>query len=123
MTLLKDLLALRDPQPVAEEKLDEVRRRGNDMDGPRGNDMDNLMDTWIDANKAYSWEGRRGVQNLTKLVHDLSSDYSDLDYFFTDNSGAIEAVLEWIRDRGGREWKDALEAKYGDQDEDGGDKD
>lgn len=114
MTLLKDLLALRDTQPVA-AKLNEVRRRGNDMDG--------LLDAWMDANKAYSWEGSRGVRNLTKFVHDLDSEYSDLDSFFSDNSGAIEAVLEWIREIGVPDWTKSLEQKYGDGGEPDGDND
>ena len=118
MTLLKDLLALREvpAEPETPElKIQEARS---------GRDLHELIDKWVDANKAYSWEGSRGIRNLVKLVSTLDSNYRDLDDFFTDNPGAIEAVLEWIQTRNVPEWKESLEEATGgdedDEDNDGG---
>lgn len=63
-------------------------------------------------------EGRRGVENLCRLARALG--YKDRNYFgqldhdcsigdliefFEDNSGAIEAVKEWISGVESPEWK------------------
>lgn len=72
--------------------------------------LDELVDEYIDQEEMYRVEGRTGVKNLCKLVRaigykdpmyfgQLSSDAAigDLICFFEDNSGAIEAVIEWIK--------------------------
>ena len=71
-------------------------------------DADELFDKFIDANRMYSFEGSRGVSNLEKLIRVLG--YRDLHEFFSDNSGAIEGVVEWIKEWTERndEWKQAL---------------
>lgn len=58
----------------------------------------------------YSMEGSRGVRNLLKLVKILDTQYRDFDSFFEDNSGAIEAVVEWIKDRNVREWSENVKS-------------
>ena len=115
MTLLKDLLDLHETLPKEQpdlETLKEVRRSSS------SNDMHRLLDKWIDQEKAYSWEGSRGVRTLTKLVKVLDSEYRDLDLFFSDNSGAIEAVLNWIMERSTGEWVSNLKDSVGGDEDD-----
>lgn len=83
------------------------------------NNLQAEIDNWIDANNAFSFEGQRGVLNLEKLVRDLDpSNYGSLREFFMDNSGAVEAVIQWIASRNSPEWKESL-AQYADLPEDG----
>lgn len=69
-------------------------------------DLSDAVDMWIDANKAYSFEGQKGVSHLTDLVKQLG--YSNLDEFLSDNSGCLEAMVEWIRDQNVPEWIEYL---------------
>ena len=66
----------------------------------------------------YSFEGSRGVSNLEKLIRVLG--YRDLHEFFSDNSGAIEGVVEWIKEWTERndEWKQALLDEVGGEEDD-----
>jgi hypothetical protein len=74
--------------------------------------------------KVHSNEGRRGVENLCRLVraigykdsthfgqfaHDGS--YGDLIEFLEDNSGCVEAIKEWIAEQDIQDWKDNLESE------------
>ena len=80
-------------------------------------DADELLDKFMDMNRMHSFEGSRGVQNLEKLIRVLG--YRSLDDFFSDNSGAIEGVVEWIKEWTDRndEWKEALRNEVGDDGE------
>lgn len=71
----------------------------SDLDGQ------DLIDRWIDQNKAYTFEGTRGVANFTKLVRDLG--YDGIDEFFGDNSGACDKIIEFVIDftDQNEEWK------------------
>lgn len=76
-----------------------------------------LMETWIDANRAYTNEGMQGVRNLTKLIQDLDHSYRDtfggpLISFLADNPGAIQAVMEWVDGQllRNKEWQENLKA-------------
>ena len=74
-------------------------------------DFDMLVDKFIDQNRMYHWEGSKGIQNFEKLVRALG--YNDhfgdmLREFLSDNSGAIEAMVEWIKDSRCQEWADTL---------------
>jgi hypothetical protein len=85
---LKELLAL-----------SEAKR---DIDGEA------LLYGWMEANRATRFEGSTGVRNLENLVRTLG--YNDINDFLTDNSGAIEAIIEFIKswvDRN-EEWANAL---------------
>lgn len=95
-------------QPVAEETLVEGR-----------SDMTELIEKYCDQNKMYHFEGPRGEQNFEKLVRVLG--YSDLSSFLEDNSGAYQAMIEWLGSQRNSEWIEALEAEVGgsgDEDED-----
>lgn len=82
------------------------------------------VERFLDEEKLYNFEGRRGVVNLCKLVAALGykdpmyfgqlecgATLGDLIEFFQDNSGAIEAVVEWIKERNVDEWQAELEAQ------------
>lgn len=69
------------------------------------------LDKFIDANKMYSNEGARGFSNLCRIARAVGyrdpfnqgslsngGQSGDLMVFFEDNPGAIEAVIDWIRD-------------------------
>lgn len=79
-----------------------------------------LLEKFMDDNRIYSFEGQRGVMNLCKIA--LALGYEDpMQYgqlgdgavignlleFLRDNSGACEALVEWIQKREGL-WANTL---------------
>ena len=70
-----------------------------------------LFDTYLDQNRMWHFEGYRGVQNLTKIVQDVCGygAHKTLEGFLEDNPGAIEAVVNWIREANVLEWRQNLE--------------
>ena len=89
-----------------EEKLDDM-------------DLGELLDKFIDDNKLYRFEGHRGAENFKKVVGAIG--YRSTDDFFEDNSGAYEAIIEWIKDRNSSEWVEALKEVVADDKNDGED--
>jgi transcriptional regulator with XRE-family HTH domain len=90
--------------------------------------MSELMAEWDEENGRS--EGRPGLENLCKLANALG--YKDRQYFgqlshdacigdlmefFEDNSGAIQAVKEWIADQEIPEWKESLESHLPEKEE------
>ncbi len=86
----------------------------------------NTLERYIDQQKMWQHEGRRGVVNLCKIAAALGykdpmyyrqlergAVLGDLICFLEDNPGAIEAIVEWIHEciDGGRvpEWNKELE--------------
>lgn len=80
-----------------------------------------LVDRYIDHEKLYSTEGRKGLTNLCQLARALgykdpnyygqltsNASLGDLINFLEDNSGAIEAVINWIRDQESEDWSQSL---------------
>lgn len=65
-----------------------------------------VLDLYIEQQKLHSTEGTRGVDNLTQICQALGYDRNGqyvgsghaLINFLADNPGAIEAVIEFIRD-------------------------
>jgi hypothetical protein len=47
----------------------------------------------------------------------LDSQYRDFDEFFSDNQGAMEALIEWIKDAKVREWKENFQNLLDDVDD------
>lgn len=87
--------------------------------------MQALVQKFLDQNKIHSLEGRRGVEGLAKLVNALNyrddinrygqmaggACLGDIFIFLEDNSGAIEALVEWIQSRRPNgQWVEALES-------------
>lgn len=83
-------------------------------------DFSDKIDTFLDENGCHTLEGERGVRNFEKLVRALG--YNDhfsnpLQEFLADNSGAIEAMIEWIKDSRCQEWSDNIAEHLVDEDE------
>ena len=71
-------------------------------------DQIDLFDKYCDQNRMWHFEGARGVRNLTQLVEDVCG-YTSIDTFLEDNPGAMEAVVNWIREANCLEWRQNLE--------------
>jgi len=70
--------------------------------------LENLIEDWCEQNKAWHFEGERGLKQLEKLFKALDSNYKSIEDFLYDNPGAMEAIVEWVRSINLREWKEAL---------------
>ena len=86
-------------------------------------DLGELIDEIMNQEGMYGLEGERGVRNFEKLVSALDSNYDSVREFLADNSGALEALIQWIQTQRVPEWKENLEAKLapsedGQEDED-----
>lgn len=64
------------------------------------------FDQYID-DEMHCFEGHRGVINLEKVVSSLGG-YNSINEFLEDNPGAIEAMIEWIRNTRCPEWESNL---------------
>jgi len=93
MKLLQELLQLKDPITLIEGK----------------DDLDDLIDKYIEGNRMYHFEGARGVSNFDKLINVL--DYRDIDEFLSDNPGCLEAMIEWIKSQNNDDWAKKFEAE------------
>lgn len=84
-------------------------------------DFDEIIDKFCKQEKISSFEGRIGVINLEKIL--LAIGYDDfnnsvVENFLTDNPGAIETIVEWIRSVGDKtDWKEMIESEILDSDE------
>ena len=81
------------------------------------------MEDYLSNKKMYSMEGGRGVTNMETVMREVcgydSSFSGVMANFFMDNSGAIEAVMEWIGKQALKgDWKDNMEALVGPSEED-----
>ena len=85
-------------------------------EGVEDMDLDTLIDNWMDKEKAYRMEGPAGYRNLSKLVRLLG--YREMTDFLEDNSGAIESIVNWVREQNFPEWKKGFEAYAGDSEGD-----
>ena len=86
--------------------------------------MDNF-DIYLDQNRMWHFEGRSGVDKLKKVIRDIC-DYRDpfqntIEEFLADNPGAIEMIVEWIRDNihSVEEWQENLadQTEFDDEEE------
>lgn len=82
-----------------------------------------LLDAYMDQENMHNMEGRRGVENLCKIARALgykdpmywgqltsTAAIGDLVMMLEDNSGMIEAMVEWIGSRNFKEFREPLEA-------------
>lgn len=89
-----------------------------------------LMEEFDDVEGTGRNEGRQGVENLCRLVNAIgyrdkqyfgqfASDgsYGDLINFLEDNSGAVEAIREWIAEQDEQEWKENIESRLPEKEE------
>ena len=64
------------------------------------NKFNNTLDQYIEQEDIWQLEGEQGVRNLKNIITTIGySGYGGvLDNFPADNSGCIEAMIEWIKD-------------------------
>lgn len=91
--------------------LDEAKRPN-----PLTDKFQALMYKWQDQEGIHNWEMSRGRRNFGKLVKAIG--YRDMDEFFDDNSGAYEALVDWIVESGVQEWYDSMESQVGEDEDD-----
>lgn len=90
-----------------------------------------LLDAYLDQEKLYRSEGRQGVKMLCQVANAIG--YKDPMYFgqlsskaaigdlicmLEDNSGMVEAMIDWLRDRNVDDWTEALKSQVPEEDED-----
>lgn len=74
------------------------------------------LSAYIEHKKFYRFEGDSGLKNLEVFLKDLGyPDHqwkfgSPIESFLSDNSGACQALIEWIELQNIPEWKENLEA-------------
>ena len=78
--------------------------------------MHELVEVYMDVNDIHSLEGSRGVRHFTKLVSAIG--YRSLEAFLEDNSGAMEAMINWIQEQRAPEWTALLEQEVPPAEED-----
>ena len=81
-----------------------------------------LLQEYMANNCMFQFEGERGIRNLERVMKEVCGYDSEwggvLHNFFSDNPGAVEAVLEWIGNQANGEWKENLESLVGPEEED-----
>lgn len=80
-------------------------------------DIDELFEDYIEEAFKYNWEGCTGVRKLEQVCTDLG--YRDGHFiggssilnFLADNSGAIEGIIEFVRNhiKYADEWQENLD--------------
>ena len=84
-------------------------------------DMSEVVDQYMSDNNMHCMEGARGVKQFEKLARALG--YSDtfsvstLHAFLEDNSGCLDAMVEWIKGTRNPDWKDELESQIAEPEE------
>lgn len=115
MPLIKDLIGLHKPENDIALSEDTGERS-----------FDQLLDDFMEENRMYSFEGRKGLEHLCHLVSalgykdpnyqlQLSSKASvgDLINFLEDNPGLFEVILEFIKNNDSQEWAENLKDHLG----------
>lgn len=82
-----------------------------------------LFEKYLEDNRMYHFEGTDGVRNLDNLCANLgytSGQFigaNSIMNFLADNPGAIEAIVEFVRDHIGDipEWQENLELEMDDE--------
>ena len=79
--------------------------------------MQEQLDLFCEQNRIYSFEGERGVENLTTIIQALGyvpdrfcNGGDVLKEFLADNSGMMEAMYAWLCDTNVPEWRVRIEA-------------
>ena len=73
-----------------------------------------ILERYMSEHKMHRFEGTTGVRHFEKLVEDMG--YTDGQFigrhgilnFLADNSGAIQALIEWIEQANVPEWEENL---------------
>ena len=102
-----------------QDLINQQQRPSKQIREARGGNVERALQKYLDGNKFYSFEGDRGERQFADIVKTLG--YRSISDFFADNSGAYEALLEWIGSQHNAEWVDALsegDDSDGDDDDD-----
>jgi hypothetical protein len=78
--------------------------------------LDEIVEEYTTFKKMWHFEGDTGMKHLNTLTRDMGYkghgfEYgSSLEAFLSDNPGAQEAIVNWIRDQNINDWKEELES-------------
>jgi hypothetical protein len=82
--------------------------------------VQNNLDSYIQQERMYHFEGESGVKRLETIVGVLGytsfMGQSKLLTFLSDNPGAQEALVNWIGEQRVSEWNDNLAGQLDDED-------
>ncbi len=87
------------------------------------NDFDMAVDEFMDDNRINCLEGESGLKNLEQLIQAIGYEphhfrYGDLIHvFLADNPGAMERIVEFIKETAAPSWQSNLRDVYEDEDE------
>lgn len=77
--------------------------------------MEEQLNAYMEQERMYNLEGETGVAHLAKIVGRLGYDTDHykrdetiITEFLADNSGAMEAIINWIGEQNVPEWKENL---------------
>lgn len=82
--------------------------------------LESLLEEFMEQEHIVRLEGETGVRNLCKIVRALGykdelhfgqfrgGSYGDLLRFLEDNSGAVEAILDWVNKQDLPEWREEV---------------
>lgn len=73
------------------------------------------LEAFLEAHDLYQNEGQRGVTNFETVAKALG--YDNLNEFFCDNPGAIEAIYEWINTQRNTDWDEKLTVEDNESDD------
>lgn len=79
--------------------------------------LSDLVDEWCDQNKCHSFEGDSGLKKFEKLLQALGYERHNfrfgevIEVFLSDNSGAVNAIIDWITERNEPSWIASIEAE------------
>ncbi len=78
-------------------------------------DLCELINEWQDNNKAWHFEGTSGVDKFRKLCETIGYEEGNyigyghaIENFLSDNSGALEVLINWIGEQDVKEWKESI---------------
>lgn len=78
--------------------------------------LEELVDEFIDVNELHRFEGNCGLENFEKILRSIGYEGhpfkygSPIEHFLSDNSAAVEALVEWIKERDLPEWRERVES-------------
>lgn len=78
--------------------------------------MDELIEQFCDQENLHSFEGDSGLDKFEKVIEALGYrphgfKHGDLiSVFLSDNPGAVEALMNWIKEQNCDEWMESIES-------------
>lgn len=86
--------------------------------------LDEVVEEYTTFKKMWHFEGDTGMKHLNTLTKDMGykghgfAYGSSLEAFLSDNPGAQEAIVNWIRDQNIADWKEELESCLPEEEDD-----